>query len=141
MLPTSRIIKVTAQVFGVAFYFVLVAVLYWLRLTDAGAAAIIVGLLFLFKTAVDSRAISTAHLSPSDPESTIRSPAIELLKAFSFLGVGLGALIDLSRALETGLVPQSLPAAVIHIVLVCVFAICVVSCFARFTVPLNNRLR
>jgi Na+/proline symporter len=141
MLPTSPIIKVAAQVFGVGFYFALVAVLYWRRLTDAGAVAIIVGLLFLFKTAVDSGAISTAHLSPSDPESTVRSPTIELLKAFSFLGVGLGALMDLNSALETGLVPHSLPAAVIHIVLVCVFAICAVSCLARFTVALNNRLR
>jgi len=141
MLPTSLITKVTAQVFGVGVYFALVAVLYWRQLADAGAVAIIVGLLFLFKSAVDSGGISIAHLSPSDPESTIRSPVLELLKALSFLGVGLGALMDLSWALETGLMPHSLPAAVIHIALVCVFAICVVSCLARYTVALNNRLR
>jgi hypothetical protein len=91
----------------------------------------------LFKTVVDSGAISLSGLSPGDPESNIRSPATELYKALSFLGVGLGAWMDFSRGFETGLVPHSLPAAVIHFTLVCVFAICAVSCFARFLASRN----
>jgi hypothetical protein len=74
-----------------------------------------------------------------DPEANVGSPAVELCKARSFFGVGMGAWIDLAKALETGLVPANLPTAVIHLMLVCVFAICVVSCFARFTAALKNR--
>jgi hypothetical protein len=37
--------------------------------------------------------------------------------------------------------PMALPAAVIHLTLVCIFAICVVCCFARFTAALKNRTR
>jgi hypothetical protein len=137
----SLVGKVLAQVLGVGAYFALVAILYWRGLWDAGAVAIILGLLFLFKTVVGSGAISIAHLSPSDPESNIRSPAIELFKALSFFGVGMGAWIDLAKALETGLLPANLPTAVIHLMLVCIFAICVVSCFARFIAALKNRPR
>lgn len=131
--------RVLVQMLGVGAYFALVALLYRWSLTDAAAVAIIIGLLFLFKTVVDSEAISLAHLSPSDPESTIRSPSGELLKTLSFFGVGLGAWIDLAKAIETGLVPATLPTAVIHLMLVCIFAICVVCCCARFTVALKNR--
>jgi hypothetical protein len=139
MLQKSLIGKVLLQVLGAGAYFALVGVLYWRWLWDAGAVAVIVGLLFLFKTVMDSGAISTAHLSPGDPESNIRSPAIELFKALSFFGVGMGAWIDLARAIHAGLMPGNVPTVVIHLVLVCVFAICVACCFARFTVALKNR--
>jgi Na+/proline symporter len=141
MLQKSFIGRVLLQVLGIGAYFVLVAILYWRRLTDVGAVAVIIGLLFFFKTMVDSGAISIAHLSPSDPVSNVRQPAIELFKALSFFGVGMGAWIDFAKAMETGLVPANLPTAVIHLMLVCTFAICVVSCFARFTVALTNRPR
>jgi Na+/proline symporter len=141
MLQRSVIGKVLLQLLGVGAYFALVVILYWRGLTDAGAVAIILGLLFLFKSVVDSGTISIGHLSPSDPEFQIGSPGRELLKALSFLGVGLGAWIDFAKAMVTDLVPANLPTAVIHLVLVCVFAICVVSCFARFTVALKNRPR
>jgi len=141
MLQKSLIRRVLLQMLGVGAYFALVAILYWQWLTDAGAMAIIVGLLFLFKTVVDSGAISLRHLSPSDPESNIRSPAIELSKALTFFGVGMGAWVDLTKAMQTGLVPPYLPAAVIHLMLVCIFAICVACCLARFTVALKNRPR
>jgi Na+/proline symporter len=133
--------KVLLQVVGVGAYFALVVILYWSRLTDAGAVAIILGLLFLFKSVVNSGAISLGHLSVSDPEFKVGSPGMELLKALSFFGVGVGAWIDLVKALETGLVPGNLPTAVIHLMLVCIFAICVVCCVARFTVALKNRPR
>lgn len=139
MLQKSLIGKVLLQVLGVGAYFALVATLYWRWLWDAGAVAIIVGLLFFFKTVVDSRAISLAHLSPLDPESNIRSPAIELFKALSFFGVGVGAWIDFVKAIHAGFIPGNLPTAIIHITLVCIFAICVVSCCARFSVALKNR--
>jgi hypothetical protein len=141
MLPKSLVREVTAQVFGVGAYFGLVVILYWWRLTDAGAVAIILGLLFLFKSVVDSGAISLKGLSPSDPGFNIGTPGMELLKALSFLGVGLGAWIDLAKAMQTGLVRANIPAAVIHLVLVCVFAICVTCCFARFSVALKSRPR
>jgi Na+/proline symporter len=141
MLQRSVIGKVLLQLLGVGAYFALVVILYWRGLTDAGAVAIILGLLFLFKSVVNSGAISIGHLSSSDPEFQIGSPGRELLKALSFLGVGLGAWIDFAKAMVTGLVPANLPTAVIHLVLVCVFAICVVFCFARFTVALKNRPR
>jgi hypothetical protein len=142
MLQGSLVRKVLLQVLGIAAYFALVAILYWRWLTDAGAVAIIVGLLFLFKTVVDSGAISLGHLSASDPEFKIGAPGMELSKALSFLGVGLGAWVDLAKAMQTGLVPATLPTAVIiHLLLVCIFAICVVCCFARFTVALKNRPR
>jgi hypothetical protein len=140
-VKVSPIGKVSLQVLGVGAYFAFVVVLYWRGLTDAGAVATIIGLLFLFKTVVDSGTISIAHLSPSDPEFTIGSPGMELLKALSFLGLGLGAWIDLARAMVTGLVPATLPTAVIHLMLVCIIAICVVCCFARFTAALKNRPR
>jgi hypothetical protein len=139
MLKKSLIRKVLLQVLGVGAYFALVAILYWQWLTDAGAVAIIVGLLFFFKTVVDSGAISLAHLSPSDPKSNIGSPTIELFKALSFFGVGMGAWIDLTKAMQIGLVPPYLPAAVIHLMVVCIFAICVACCLARFSVALKNR--
>jgi hypothetical protein len=143
MLQRLVIGKVLLQLLGVGAYFVLVVILYWRGLTDAGAVAvaIILGLLFLFKTVVASGAISIGHLSPSDPAFQIGSPGRELLKALSFLGVGLGAWIDFAKAMVTGLVPANLPSAVIHLVLVCLFAICIVCCFARFTVALKNRSR
>jgi hypothetical protein len=137
----SLVRNVLLQVLAVGAYFALVAMLYWRGLTDAGAVTITIGLLFLFKSAVDSGAISIVHLSPSDPEFHIGSPEKELLKALSFFGVGVGAWIDLVKALETGLVPGNLPTAVIHLMLVCIFAICVVCCFARFSVALKNRPR
>jgi hypothetical protein len=140
-LQNSSIGRVVLQVLGVGAYFGLVVILYWWRLTDAGAVAIILGLLFLFKSVVDSGAISLRGLSPSDPGFNIGTPGMELLKALSFLGVGLGAWIDLAKAMQTGLVRANIPAAVIHLVLVCVFAICVTCCFARFTVALKNRSR
>jgi Na+/proline symporter len=139
MPQKSLIGRVLLQMLGVGAYFALVAILYWWRLTDGGAVAIILGLLFLFKTVIDSGAISLAHLSPSDRESNVRQPAIEILKALSFLGLGLGAFVDLSRAVQTGLVPATLPAAVIHLMLVCICAICVACCLVRFTVALRNR--
>jgi hypothetical protein len=141
MLQKSLIGKALLQMLGVGAYFGFVAILYSWWLTDAGAVAIILGLLFLFKTVVESGAISIAHLSLSDPESNIRSPSTELFKALSFFGVGMGAWIDLAKAMETGLMPATLPAAVIHLMLVCIFAICVVCCFARFTAALKNRTR
>jgi hypothetical protein len=98
-------------------------------------------LLFLFKSVVDSGAISLKGLSPSDPQFNIASPGMELLKALSFFGVGMGAWIDLAKATETGLIPANLPTAVIHLVLVCSFAICVACCCARFTVASRNRPR
>jgi hypothetical protein len=137
----SLVGKVLSQVLGIGAYFALVAGLYWRGLTDVGAVSIILGLLFLFKTVVDSGAISIAHLSPSDPASTIRAPGVELFNALSFFGVGTGAWIDFAKAMETGLVPANLPSSVIHLMLVCIFAFCVVCCFARFTVALKNRPR
>jgi hypothetical protein len=129
---------VLLQVLGVAGYFGLVVILYWKWLWDVGAVAIILGLLFLFKTVVDSGAISIAHLSAASPESNIRSPPIELFKALSFFGLGMGAWIDLAKAIQTGLVPGNVPTVVIHLVLVCIFAICVVCCFARYAAALKN---
>jgi hypothetical protein len=126
---------------GVGAYLALVVILYWQGLRDAGAVAIILGLLFLFKTVVGSGAISLAHLSPEDPDFNIRSPEIELFKALSYFGVGVGAWIDLVEAIQVGLVPGNLPTAVIHLLLVCIFAICVISCLARFTVAPKNRPR
>jgi hypothetical protein len=139
MLQKSLVRKVLLQVLGAGVYLALVGLLYWRGLTDAGAVAIIVGLLFFFKTVVSSGAISIAHLSSLDPESTIRSPDVELFKVLSFFCVGMSAWIDLARAIHTGLMPGNVPTVVIHLVLVCVFAICVVSCIARFTAALNNR--
>jgi Na+/proline symporter len=141
MPQKSLIGKVLLRVVGVGAYFALVAILYWRRLTDAGAVAIILGLLFLFKSVVNSGAISIGHLSLSDPEFKVGSPGVELFKALSFFGVGLGTWIDFVEAVRTGLVPGNLPSFVIHLMLVCVFAICVVCCFARFSVALKNRPR
>jgi Na+/proline symporter len=137
----SLIGKVLLQMSGVGAYFALVVILYWRELTNAGAVALIVGLLFIFKAVVDSGAISIGHLSPSDPEFDIGSPGTELLSALSFLGVGMGAWVDLTKAMQTGLVPPYLPAAVIHLMLVCSFAIFVACCFARLSVALKNRPR
>jgi Na+/proline symporter len=141
MLQKSFIGKVLLQVLGVGAYFALVVILYWQRLTDAGAVAIILGLVFFFKTVVDSGAMSLGHLSPSDPEFKIGSPGMELSKALSFLGVGFGAWIDLAKAIEKGLLPGNLPSVVIHLMLVCSFAICVVACLVRFSVALKNQPR
>lgn len=88
MLEGSSIRKVLLQVPGVGAYFALVVVLYLRGMTDAGAVAIILGLLFLLKTVVDSGSISIGHLSLSDPKFQIGSAGMELLKALSFLGVG-----------------------------------------------------
>jgi hypothetical protein len=109
---------VLLQLLGIGAHFALIAILYWQRLTDLGAVAIILGLLFLFNSAVDSGAIPLKHLSPADPDSNIRSPAIELLKALSFFAVGVGASIDLIKAMQMGLIPPYLSAAVIHILVV-----------------------
>jgi hypothetical protein len=126
--------KVLLQLLGVGAYFALVVILYWRGLPDAGAAAVIVGLLFLFKTVVDSGTISIGHLSPADLQSNIRSPSVELFKAFTFFAVGMGAWMDLARAMRTGLLPANVPTVVIHFVLVCCFAICC----ARFLVFRNR---
>jgi Na+/proline symporter len=75
--------KVLLQVLGVRAYFVLVGILYWRGLTDVGAAAIIVGLLFQFKAVVHSRGISIAHLSASDPEPISDRPQLSLLRRCS----------------------------------------------------------
>jgi hypothetical protein len=141
MVHRSLIGRVLLQMLGVCVYFALVVILYWRRLTDAAAVAIILGLLFLFKTVVDSGAISLGHLSASDPEFKIGATGMELSKALSFLGVGLGAWVDLTKAMQIGLVPPYFSAAVIHLMLVCIFAICVACCLARFTVALKNRTR
>jgi hypothetical protein len=141
MLQKSVIGKLLLQVLGVVAYFALVVLLYLRGFKDAGAVAIIIGLLFLFKSVVDSGTISIGHLSPSDPEFNIGSPRIELLKALSVLCVGVGVWVDLGRAIETGLVSADIPTVLIHLVLVCVFAICVVSCFVRFSAALKNRPR
>jgi hypothetical protein len=141
MLPKSLVRTVTAQMLAVAAYFALIAILYWRWLTDLGAVAIILGLLFPFKAVVDSGAISIGHLSPSDPGFKIGAPEVELFKALSFFGVGMGVWIDFVEAVRRGLVPGNLPSLVIHLMLVCIFAICVVSCFARFTVAMKNRPR
>lgn len=131
--------KVLLQLSGVGVCLAVIVILYWKGLTDLGAVAIIVGLLFFFTTVVKSGAISLAHLSPEDPKSNIRSPAMELLKVISFFGIGVGIWIDLGKALQIGLVPPNLPTAVIHVILVCVFAICIACCCARFSVALKNR--
>jgi hypothetical protein len=131
--------RVLLRVLGVGAYLALVVVLYRQWLTNLGAVAIIVALLFLFKTVVDSGAISIAHLSPWDPQFDVGPPKVELSKTLSFLGVGLGAWIDLGKATETMFVPASLPTSVIHLVLVCGFAICVVSCLVRLMAALSNR--
>jgi hypothetical protein len=141
MVQGSLVKRVLLQILGVAAYFALVYILYWWDLTDLGAVAIILGLLFLFKSVVDSGAISLGHLSPSDPGFNIRPPELELFKSLSFFGVGMGAWVDLVKAMQIGLIPANLPSAVIHLLLVCTFAICVVSCCARFTVALKNRSR
>jgi hypothetical protein len=139
MLQWSVIGKVLLQLLGVGAYFALVVILYWRSLTEAGAVAIILGLLFLFKTVVDSGAISIAHLSPSDPDFKIGAPAVELIKALSFFGVGMGVWIDFVEAVRTGLVPGNLPSLVIRLMLVCSFAIFVACCLARLSVALKNR--
>lgn len=141
MLQKLSIGKVLLQAVGVAVYLALAAILYWSGLWDLGAVAVILGLLFFFKTVVDSGAISLAHLPSSDLQSNIRSPEIELFKALGFFGVGLGAWIDLAEAIHGGLMPGTVPTVVIHLVLVCGFAICVVCCFARFAAALKNRPR
>jgi hypothetical protein len=130
--------KVLLQLVGIGAYFALVVILYWRGLTDLGAVAIVVGLLFFFTTVVKSGAISLAHLSPADPQFNIRSPAMELLKVISFFGIGMGIWIDLGKALQIGLVPPNLPTAIIHVILVCVFAICIACCCARFSVALKK---
>lgn len=82
--------------------------------------------------------------SPSDPGFKIGSPGMELSKVLSFLGVGVGAWIDLATAIEKGLVPGNPPSVVIHLLLVCIFAIFVVACFACFAcfaVASKNRPR
>ena len=141
MPPQSLVRKVTAQILGVGAYFALVTILYWTRFANAGAVATILGLLFLFKAVVDSGAISIGHLSPLELGFNIRPPEIELFKSLSFFGVGMGAWVDLAEAVHTGLVPGTLPTVVIHLMLVCIFAICVACCLARFSVALKNRPR
>ena len=135
----STIAKTLLQLIGVSAYFALVVFLYWRWPPDLGAVAVILGLLFLFKSVVDSGAISIAHLSLADAKFDVGPARIELLKTLSFFAVGLGAWIDLAKALQEGLIPRTVPTVVIHITLVCTFAICVVSCCARFTAALKNR--
>jgi hypothetical protein len=115
MLQKSVIGKLLLQILGVGAYLGLVVILYGRGLTDAGAVAIILGLLFLFKAVVDSGSISISRLSPSDPGFNIGSPGMELFKALSFLGVGLGAWIDLAEAMRTGLVRANIPAAAVRL--------------------------
>jgi hypothetical protein len=139
VLQMSAIGKLLLKVSIVAAYFALVVALYWMAFMDAASVAVIVGLLFLFKTVVDSGAISIGHLSSSDPKSNVGTARMELLKTLSFLGVGLGVWVDFAKALEQGLVPPNVPTAIIHITLVCTFTICVVCCFVRFVVATSNR--
>jgi hypothetical protein len=141
MPSKSLVLRVTLQVLGVTAYFGLVVLLYWSGLTNAGAVAIVLGLLFLFKSVVDSGSISLSHLSASDPQFEVGSPVTELLKAVSFLCVGVGVWLDLAKAMETGLLAGNVPTAVIHLVLVCIFAFCLTCCSARFSVALKNRPR
>jgi hypothetical protein len=55
VIPQGSLVRrVLLQVLGVSAYFALVAILYWRWLWDLGAVAIILGLLLLFKTVVDS---------------------------------------------------------------------------------------
>lgn len=121
MLQKSFIGKVLLQVMGVGAYFALVAILYWRGLTHVAGVAIIVGLLFLFKTVASSGAISIAHLFPSDPRTNVGSPALGLSKAVSFLAVGMGAVIDLGQAVGR-VIPDDRVAAAIFLTLlfVCV---------------------
>lgn len=133
--------KISTQLLAVMAYFALVVFLYWRQLWDAAAVSVILGLLFLFKSVVDSGALSLAHLSPADPKFDVGPASRELLKTLSFFAVGLGAWIDLAKALQEGLIPGTVPTVVIHITLVCTFAICVVSCCARFAAALKSRPR
>jgi hypothetical protein len=132
MLPKAVVLKVAAQLLGVGAYLALVVVLYWRGMTDAGAVAIIVGLLFFFKTLANSGAISIAHLFPWDPRAVARSPLIELSKSVSFLTVGYGLVLDLGQAVRFGLVPHNLVAAAILMTLLFVFIAGGACCFIRF---------
>jgi hypothetical protein len=134
MLQKSLIGRVLLQVLGVCGYCAVVVVSYWRGLTDVGAVAIIVALLFLFQTLVSSGTISIAHLFPSDPETNVRSPTVELLKMISFFAVGMGAVVDLRVAVGLGVVPGTLATASIFLTLIFVCVACVGCCLARFTV-------
>jgi hypothetical protein len=132
MLQRSLVGKVLLQALGVGTYFALVAALYWRRRWDVGAVAIIVGLLFIFKTVVDSGAISIAHLSPRDPKAVARSPSVELLKTVSFLAVGMGLVMDLRFAVDHFIVPDRNVYVTILLTVMFVFIAGATCCFIRF---------
>jgi hypothetical protein len=132
MLKKSTIKKVFLRVLGVAAYFALVAILYWRRLWDVGAVAIVVALLFFFKTVVSLGAISIAHLFPWDPEAVAVFPRVELLKTVSFLAVGVGLAMDLRFAVDLRLIPDRLVDATILLTVMFVFISGAACCFIRF---------
>jgi hypothetical protein len=136
MLLDSLVRKVTLQMLGVGTYFGLVAILYWRRLTDAGAGAVavavILGLLLLFKSVVDSGAISIAHLFPWDPKAVGASPLIELLKMVSFLAVGAGLTMDLRVAADLYVIPDRMVDVIILLTVMFVFISGAACCLIRF---------
>jgi Na+/proline symporter len=123
--------KVAMQVLGVGIYFGFIATLYWRRLTDAGAVAIIVGLLFFLKALASSGAISIAHLFPWDPKAVARSPRVELLRTGSFLAVGVGLATDLRSAVDLCIVPDRIDSVAILLTVMVVFVSGTACCFIR----------
>ena len=134
MLQRTLIGKVILQVLAVAGYLALVCGLYLIGQDNLGAVVVILGMLFFFKAVVASGDISIAHLLPSDPRSNIRAPRIELLKATSFLAVGLGLVVDLREAGAVGMMPGTLGTAVIFLTLSFICAACVGCCLARLVI-------
>jgi hypothetical protein len=132
MLQMSLVGKVLLQVLGVGGYFAVVVALYWRGLWNAGAVAIVVGLLFFFTTVVSSGGISIAHLFPWDPNAVARLPSVELLMTVSFLCMGLGLAADLRIAAELYLVPDSIASVAILLTLMFVFISGAACCFIRF---------
>jgi hypothetical protein len=132
MLQKSLIRKVLLQMLGVGAYLVLVVFLYSRGLWDAGAVAVIVGLLFVFKALASSGAISIAHLFPWDPKAVVASPRVELLKTVSFLAVGVGLAMDLRLAVDLRLVPDRIVNTTILLTVMFVFISGAACCFIRF---------
>lgn len=135
----TLVLSVLLQLIAVGVYFALVVGFYWWGLWDFGAVAVIIGLLFVFKSVVESGAISIAHLSREDPKFDVGPARLELLKTLSFLAVGIGLWVDLAKALQEGLIPPTVPTVVIHLTLVCTFGICVVCCLFRYMVAQSGR--
>ena len=132
MLQKSLIRRVLLQMLAVGAYFALVVILYWRELWDVGAVAIVVGLLFFFKTVVSSGAISIAHLFPWDPKAVARSPSVELLKTVSFLAVGTGLTMDLRGAVDLYVIPDRIVDVAILLTVMFVFVSGAACCFIRF---------